>query len=88
MRIKTIGESKTSSVLFTSKLISEIHALTLISKKPGESKGKKKLVFAPANTLIERYRVCQHGLKTSILPLPFEIYKLRDCMEPGYPKNR
>jgi adenine-specific DNA-methyltransferase len=57
-------------------------ALTLdLAKSLGESKGKKKLVFAPAKylDLNDTEMLTKHGLKDiEYCQLPFEIYKLRD----------
>lgn len=57
-------------------------ALTLdLAKRLGESKGKKKLVFAPAKylDLNDTELLTKHGLKDiEYCQLPFEIYKLRD----------
>jgi adenine-specific DNA-methyltransferase len=57
-------------------------ALTLdLAKSLGESKGKKKLVFAPAKylDLNDTELLTKHGLKDiEYCQLPFEIYKLRD----------
>jgi adenine-specific DNA-methyltransferase len=57
-------------------------ALTLdLAKSLGESKGKKKLVLAPAKylDLNDTEMLTKHGLKDiEYCQLPFEIYKLRD----------
>jgi adenine-specific DNA-methyltransferase len=80
-----IGESKEYEVyLFYKPDLDYLKstALTLdLAKSLGESKGKKKLVFAPAKylDLNDAELVTKHGLKDiEYCQLPFEIYKLKD----------